>query len=69
MVALINFLIKIKEIPLFLKTSDPENPKIVILLFKDTCSPLRDFQEPKSATFGVITGNFVKLFTPDAKNK
>jgi hypothetical protein len=24
---------------------------------------------PKSATFGVITGSFVKLFTPDAKKR
>jgi hypothetical protein len=31
--------------------------------------PSKDFQSPKSSTLGVITGSFVKPFTPVAKKR
>jgi hypothetical protein len=68
MIPLVNFLIKIKVTSIFQNTRTTK-PKTVILLFKVTFFPSKDFQSPKSSTLGVITGSFVKPFTPVAKKR
>ena len=48
----------------------PEKPRMVILSFRVTFSPLSDFQFGlTSDIFSVSVGSFIKLFTPVAKKR